>query len=132
MESGKTVLPPELRRGRLLRGLRGSSPGGGSGPGEARARSAPLPAPRTGHAPARLRRMPSGAQFAEAFYFMVMASEMRDRAKALGRRYGLDALEMRAEIVRYMERILSGLPSSDAGGEPAPREPRADRQGASE
>jgi hypothetical protein len=62
-----------------------------------------LPARRAG-------RDPLATQFAEAFYLMVMASEMRDRAKALGRRYGLETLEMRAEIVRYLERFFGETP----------------------
>jgi len=50
-------------------------------------------------------------QFAEAFYLMVMASELRNRAKALGRRYGLESMEMRAEVLRYLEGIFVDLPS---------------------
>jgi len=60
---------------------------------------------------ARVRR-PAGArsrrQFAEAFYLMVMASDLRERARALGRRYGMDAMEVRAEILRYIDDLSSG------------------------
>jgi hypothetical protein len=47
-------------------------------------------------------------QFAEAFYLMVMASDLRERARALGRRYGLEATEIRAEILRYIDDLSSG------------------------
>lgn len=46
-----------------------------------------------------------GRQFAEAFYLMVMASELRGRARSLARRYGLHTMEMRAEVLRYLEEI---------------------------
>jgi hypothetical protein len=51
-----------------------------------------------------------GRQFAEAFYLMVMASELRGRARALGRRYGLESMDMRAEVLRYLERVCTDLP----------------------
>ena len=62
---------------------------------------------RTRQTPDKLARQ----QFAEAFYLMVMASELRNRATALGRRYGVDSLEMRAEILRYLERFAADLSS---------------------
>jgi len=57
----------------------------------------------------RAMRVLLGQHFAEAFYFMVMASDLRDRAKALGRRYGLESMEMRAETMRYVERLFGDL-----------------------
>lgn len=47
------------------------------------------------------------SQFAEALFFMIMASDMRERVKALGRRYGLDEIEMRAEVTRYVDRLAA-------------------------
>jgi hypothetical protein len=58
----------------------------------------------------RAMRILLGQKFAEAFYFMVMASDLRNRAKALGRRYGLESAEMRAETVRYLERVFGDFP----------------------
>ena len=55
---------------------------------------------------ARLRR-----QFAEAFYLMVMASDLRERVRALGRRYGLNEMAVREEILRYIERLASEMPT---------------------
>jgi len=57
-----------------------------------------------------------GQQFAEAFFFMVMASDLRNRAKALGCRYGLESVEMRAETMRYIERVLDNVPIQGAIG----------------
>jgi hypothetical protein len=58
----------------------------------------------------RAMRILLGQKFAEAFYFMVMASDLRNRARALGRRYGLGSVEMRAETMRYLERVFGNLP----------------------
>ena len=62
----------------------------------------------------RAMRILLGQQFAEALYFMVMASDLRNRAKALGRRYGLESMEMRAETVRYLDRVFGDLPVQGA------------------
>jgi hypothetical protein len=59
-------------------------------------------------------RVHLGQQFAEAFYFMVMASDLRQRAKALACRYGLESVEMRAETMRYLERVFGDLPVQGA------------------
>lgn len=56
----------------------------------------------------RAMRTLLGQKFAEAFYFMVMASGLRNRAKALGCRYGLESVEMRAETMRYRNASVTG------------------------
>lgn len=69
-----------------------------------------------GGAAGQAMRIHLGQQFAEAFYFMVMASDLRNRAKALGCRYGLESVEMRAETMRYIERVLDNVPFQGAIG----------------
>jgi hypothetical protein len=53
---------------------------------------------------------------------MVMASELRGRARALGRHYGLESFDMRAEVMRYLERFCADQPAearTDRGVPPA-------------
>jgi len=69
----------------------------------------------------RAMRTLLGQKFAEAFYFMVMASDLRNRARALGRRYGLESMEMRAETMRYLEGAFGDLPLQGAIGPGTPR-----------
>jgi hypothetical protein len=49
----------------------------------------------------------NNSQFAEALFFMIMASDMRERVKALGRRYELDEIQMLAEVTRYVDRLAA-------------------------
>jgi hypothetical protein len=79
----------------------GGAPAEG-GPGRTARERAPAKRP----ANVQLKR-----QFAEAFYLMVMASDLRERARALGRRYGLNEMEVREEILRYIERLASEMPT---------------------
>jgi len=69
----------------------------------------------------RAMRVLLGQQFAEAFYLMVMASNLRNRARALGRRYGLESMAMRAETMRYLERVFGDLPMQGAIALETPR-----------
>jgi hypothetical protein len=52
-----------------------------------------------------------------------MASDMRGRARALGRRYGLEAMEMRAEILRYLAHLAGKTPPRSKSASPAPSQP---------
>jgi hypothetical protein len=74
-----------------------------------------------GGAAGQAMRILLGRQFAEAFYFMVMGSDLRNRAKALGCRYGLESVEMRAETMRYIERVLDNVPFQGAIAPGTPR-----------
>ena len=57
---------------------------------------------RNGRANRALRR----GQFAEMVYLMLMSSdEMRGKVKALGHRCGLSDVEIRAEVIRYLNRM---------------------------
>jgi hypothetical protein len=108
MESGRTGTT--ARAGWVRRLLRKTQPGGKPRQNETYAGRASR---RTSQAAVRVEP-PRDAllrrQFAEAFYLMVMASGMRDRARALGRRYGVAAVEMRAEILEYLDRLISEVP----------------------
>ena len=122
MESGRTLLT--AGRGDWLdRLLRGQHAGGKTWQDDLLAASGSRRKPKGS---ARVKR-PAGArpmrQFAEAFYLMVMASDLRERARALGRRYGLEASEIRAEILRYIERLVSEMPTQSRAAPPAPSDP---------
>jgi len=121
-ESGRTDLT--AGRGGLLHGaLRAAHTGGKSWQDKMLMPRGSRRTPRAGAGAKRPDGAPLRRQFAEAFYLMVMASDLRDRARALGRRYGLEAMELREEILRYIERLVSEHPAQSRAPSPAPSGP---------